>query len=91
MTQSLRVTLASQGIRVHAVLIGPVDTDMTRGLDIPKASPTEVARGIFDGVHRGEDEIFPDGFSQSLADSWRAGPAKTLERAYAALLEAAGA
>ena len=90
-TQSLRVMLAAQGIRVHAVLLGPVDTDMTRGLDIPKASPMEAARGIFDGVDRGDDEIFPDGFSQSLAESWRGGPAKILERAYAALLEAAGA
>jgi NAD(P)-dependent dehydrogenase (short-subunit alcohol dehydrogenase family) len=91
LTQSLRVLLAAQGIRVHAVLIGPVDTDMTRGLDIPKATPRAVARGIFDGVDNGEDEIFPDGFSRSLVDSWRGGPAKTLERAYAALLEAAGA
>src|SRR5258708_6965865 len=52
MTQSLRVLLAAQGVRVHAVLIGPVDTDMTRGLDIPKAAPESVARRIFVG---GED------------------------------------
>lgn len=91
LTQSLRVMLAGQGIRVHAVLLGPVDTDMTRGLDIPKASPSDVAAGIFDGVERGEDEIFPDAFSQSLAESWRGGPAKILELAYAALLETAGA
>lgn len=30
LTQSLRVILAGQGVRVHAVLTGPVDTDMTR-------------------------------------------------------------
>src|SRR6476660_8537843 len=29
MTQSLRVLLAARGVRVHAVLTGPVDTDMT--------------------------------------------------------------
>jgi NAD(P)-dependent dehydrogenase (short-subunit alcohol dehydrogenase family) len=80
--------LAAQGVRVHAVLIGPVDTDMTRGLDIPKAAPESVARGIFDGVEKGEDEIFPDEFSHSLAESWRGGTAKDLERQYAALLEA---
>ena len=89
LTQSLRVLLAAQGVRVHAVLLGPVDTDMTRGLDIPKASPKSVARGIFDGVDNGEAEIFPDSFSQSLAESWRGGAAKILERQYAALLEAA--
>jgi NAD(P)-dependent dehydrogenase (short-subunit alcohol dehydrogenase family) len=86
LTQSLRVLLAGQGVRVHAVMTGPVDTDMTRGLDIPKASPATVARGIFDGVENGEEEIFPDPFSASLAESWRGGPAKALERQYAALL-----
>ncbi|BCK55712.1 SDR family NAD(P)-dependent oxidoreductase [Nocardia wallacei] len=60
MTQSLRATLAGQGVHVHAVLAGPVDTDMVRDLPIPKASPSSVARAIFDGVAKGHDEIFPD-------------------------------
>ena len=50
LTQSLRALLAGRGVRVHAVLTGPTDTDMTRGFDIPKASPESVARAIFDGV-----------------------------------------
>jgi len=87
LTQSLRVLLAARGVRVHAVLTGPVDTDMTRGLDIPKAAPESVARAIFDGVEQGQEEIFPDAMSQSLAQSWRGGAAKTLERQYAALLQ----
>ena len=88
MTQSLRVLVAARGVRVHAVLTGLVDTDMTRGLDIPKASPDTVARGIFDGVENGQEEIFPDPMSESLAQSWRSGAAKALERQYAALLDA---
>jgi len=87
LTQSLRVLLAARGVRVHAVLTGPVDTDMTRGLDIPKAAPESVARAIFDGVEQGQEEIFPDAMSQSLAQSWRGGAAKALERQYAALLQ----
>ena len=43
LTQSLRALLAGRGVRVHAVLTGPTDTDMTRGFDIPKASPAAVA------------------------------------------------
>jgi NAD(P)-dependent dehydrogenase (short-subunit alcohol dehydrogenase family) len=86
LTQSLRVILAGRGVRVHAVLTGPVDTDMTRGLDIPKASPESVAQGIFDGVENDDDEIFPDPLSRSLAEIWRSGPAKVLEHQYAALL-----
>ena len=66
-TQSLRARVAGQGVRVHAVLPGPVDTDMLRGVDIPKASPESVARAILDAVERGEDEIFPDPASAFLA------------------------
>ena len=88
LTQSQRTLLADKGATVHAVLTGIVDTDMTRGLDAPKASPESVARAIFDGVDNGEEDIFPDAMSASLAQGWRAGPAKALERQYAALAAA---
>ena len=88
LTQSLRALLAGQGVSVHAVLAGPVDTDMSRDLDIPKASPETVAQAIFDGVQNGEEEIFPDPMSQSMAESWRTGAAKSLERQFAALADA---
>jgi NAD(P)-dependent dehydrogenase (short-subunit alcohol dehydrogenase family) len=87
LTQSLRTLLAGRGVSVHAVLTGFVDTDMTRGIDMPKASPESVARAIFDGVEEGEEDIFPDPMSQSMADSWRSGAAKALEREYAAIAE----
>jgi NAD(P)-dependent dehydrogenase (short-subunit alcohol dehydrogenase family) len=88
LTQSLRALLAERGIRVHAVLTGPTDTDMNRGLDIPKASPESVAHAIFDGVEGEEEEIFPDPLSQFVADSWRTGATKALERQNAALVPA---
>ena len=88
LTQSLRALLVGQGVSVHAVLAGPVDTDMSRDLDIPKASPETVAQAIFDGVQNGEEEIFPDPMSQSMAESWRTGAAKSLERQFAALADA---
>jgi len=86
LTQSLRMLLAAQGVRVYAVLTGPTDTDMVRDLDIPKAPAQSVAQGIFDGIDRGEEDIFPDPLSVTLADGWQAGPAKALERQNAALL-----
>jgi NAD(P)-dependent dehydrogenase (short-subunit alcohol dehydrogenase family) len=86
LSQSLRAHLAGRGVSVHAVMLGPVDTDMTRGLDIPKSSPESVARGIFDGVENEEEDIFPDPLSESMADGWRGGAAKALERQNAALL-----
>ena len=88
LSQSLRALLVAQGVSVHAVLAGPVDTEMSRDLDIPKASADSVARAIFDGVERGDDEIFPDAMSESLAESWRGGAVKALERGNAALIGA---
>ncbi len=86
MTQGLRALLAGQGVTVHAVVLGPIDTDMNRGFDIPKASPKSAAAGIFDGLEHREEEIFPDPASQSIAESWRAGAAKALERQFAAFV-----
>jgi NAD(P)-dependent dehydrogenase (short-subunit alcohol dehydrogenase family) len=83
MTQSLRALLSGQGVTVHAVVLGPIDTDMNRGFDIPKASPESAAQGIFDGLEKGEDDIFPDPASQSIAASWRTGAVKALERQFA--------
>ena len=88
LTQSLRALLAGRGVRVHAVLTGPTDTDMTRGFDIPKASPDSVARAIFDGVENSEEDIFPDPMSASIADSWRNGAVKAMERENAAFVAA---
>ena len=86
-SMSLRALLAARGIRVHAVLTGPTDTDMTRGLDIPKASASSVAAAILDGVENGDEEIFPDPMSASIAYGWTSGAAKTLERQNTALVQ----
>lgn len=91
LTQSLRGLLAARGIRVHAVLTGPVDTDMTAGFEIPKAAPPAVALAIFDGVERGEEDIFPDPVSEPVAAAWRSGLAKELEGQFAAFLAATAA
>jgi NAD(P)-dependent dehydrogenase (short-subunit alcohol dehydrogenase family) len=83
MTQSLRALVASGGVTVHGVFLGPVDTDMNRGFDIPKASPESVAQGIFDGLQNDEEDIFPDPMSRSIADGWRNGVAKAFEKQFA--------
>ncbi|MGY1894856.1 SDR family NAD(P)-dependent oxidoreductase [Nocardia gipuzkoensis] len=89
LSQSLRALLAGQCVAVHAVLPGPVDTDMNRGWDIPKVSPQSAAGAIFDGVESGAEEIFPDPVSAAIAESWRSGAAKTLESQNSALLQPA--
>jgi NAD(P)-dependent dehydrogenase (short-subunit alcohol dehydrogenase family) len=90
-TQSLRAHLGGTGITVHAVLTGPVDTDLIRHFDVPKASPSSVAEAIFDGVDADEEDIFPDPASAPLAESWRTGAVKGLERWFATLAEPSSA
>jgi hypothetical protein len=60
---------------------------MTKNLSIPKASPESAARAILDGVEREDEEIFPDPMSETIADAWRGGVVKALERQFAAYAE----
>ena len=87
MTQSLRAYLKGRGVTVHGVFLGPIDTDMSKGFEVPKTSPAAAAQGIFDGLEKGEEDIFPDTGSQPMAEGWRAGAAKALEREFAALVQ----
>jgi len=77
---------ATLSMTLSLILTGPVDTDMTRSVDFPKASPESVAAAIFDGLEKGEEEIFPDPMSQSIAEGWRNGVAKALELQSAAFV-----
>jgi NAD(P)-dependent dehydrogenase (short-subunit alcohol dehydrogenase family) len=80
LTQSQRALLAASGVTVQAALVGPVDTDMSRDLPIPKAAPAEVARAIFDGISQRQEEIFPDPLSAAVAPAWTGSLVKSLER-----------
>jgi hypothetical protein len=60
----LRALLAAEDVTVHAVVLDPIDTDMNRGFEIPKASTESAARGVFDGLEKNEEDIFPDPASQ---------------------------
>jgi NAD(P)-dependent dehydrogenase (short-subunit alcohol dehydrogenase family) len=87
LSQSLRALLAREGVSVHVVLPGPIDTDMARKLAIPKASPESTARAILDGVEKEEEEIFPDPMSETIAKAWRSSAVKALQRQFAAYVE----
>jgi hypothetical protein len=80
--------LAARGLHADhvTVVLGPVDTDMNRGLEIPKALPECAAAAIFDGLEKREEDIFPDPVSQSVAEGWRAGVVKALERQFTAFV-----
>jgi NAD(P)-dependent dehydrogenase (short-subunit alcohol dehydrogenase family) len=70
MTQSLRATLASQGIKVMGVFPGPVDTRMLAGVPIPKAAPSDVAEAIVAGIASDVEDVFPDDASSAIYSQW---------------------
>jgi NAD(P)-dependent dehydrogenase (short-subunit alcohol dehydrogenase family) len=84
MTQSLRASLAGKGVAVHAVFPGAVDTDMLAGVEMPKASPEDVAAAIVAGVAADQEDIFPDPMSAQVYAAWRQDH-KAVERQFASL------
>jgi len=59
-TNSLRMQIKGQGTQVLALHVGFVDTDLVRGLDVPKSAPAEVVGRTLDGLAAGKDEVIAD-------------------------------
>lgn len=76
LTLGLRGELSKRGISVHGAYPGPIDTDMTKRIDRPKASAGEVASATLAGVEAGDPYIFPEAMSSQVYDSWRKGHAE---------------
>ena len=85
-TQVLRALLAPNGVRVHAVLAGPIDTDMSKDLDIPKTSAPAVAAEILAAVAAGVEDIFPDPAAAVLAAGWSDAPVTLMQRELAGMV-----
>ncbi|MFE2597475.1 SDR family oxidoreductase [Streptomyces sp. NPDC059396] len=60
LTNTLRLELRPQGTQVLGVHLGYTDTDMIRGLDVPKADPRTVAREVLTALEKGESEVLVD-------------------------------
>ncbi len=71
-TNQLRFHLAERDIQVLGLHVGFVDTDLTSGIDVPKASPEDVVRQAYDALVAGKSEIMADKgtavLKSSLAD-----------------------
>jgi NAD(P)-dependent dehydrogenase (short-subunit alcohol dehydrogenase family) len=59
-TNALRVELRKSQTRVLGLHVGFMDTDMTRGLDLPKVSPTDVSVQTFDALEANAEEVLAD-------------------------------
>jgi len=60
LTNSLRHELAAQKTQVLGLHMAYVDTDLTRGFEVPKTSPEDIVRRALDGLEAGLDEVLAD-------------------------------
>lgn len=73
-TNALRTALARQGTQVLGLHVGYIDTDLTRGLEVPKLSPAMVAASLLDGVEAGQQEVLVDEVTQQVKAALSANP-----------------
>jgi len=66
LTNNLRRVLEPQGVTVTTLHMSYVDTDMTKTMDVPKATPDAVVAAALDGLEAGEREVLFDGFTQAV-------------------------
>lgn len=66
LTNALRYELAAQKTQVLGLHMGYVDTDLTRGFDVPKTSPEEIVQRALDGLEAGADEVLADEITQHV-------------------------
>jgi NAD(P)-dependent dehydrogenase (short-subunit alcohol dehydrogenase family) len=69
LTNGLRHELREQGTQVTALHMGFVDTDLTRGIDMPKSTPEAIVRAAFDGLEAGLPEVLADEATRQVKQS----------------------
>ena len=67
-TNAFRVEFQDQ-LRVLAIHVGFLDTDMTKGFDMTKTAPADVARQAADAFEAGKYEVLADAGTRSLKAS----------------------
>jgi NAD(P)-dependent dehydrogenase (short-subunit alcohol dehydrogenase family) len=73
LTNSLRTELKAQGTLVSALHVGLMDTDMTRGMQMPKVDPQDVANSAVAALRAGEAEILADDVSRQVKHALSSG------------------
>ena len=82
LTQAVRGELAKQGTLVVGIFPGPIDTDMAKGFDMPKAAPKDVASIALKAVESGTEDVDVGDMAQGVAAGMKADP-KAVEKDFA--------
>ena len=80
LTQGARALLSAQGTAVYGVYPGPVDTDMSKDIEMEKETPEAVANAILDGIESGVADIYPDSFAVGFGQQFEASPRASEEQ-----------
>lgn len=68
-TDAMRLDLAPRGVHVLGLYMGYVDTDMTAGVDAPKATPADIVGQVLDGLETGASEVLADDTARQVRAS----------------------
>lgn len=66
LTNALRHELAGQKTQVLGLHMAYVDTDLTRGFEVPKSSAEAIVQRALDGLEAGADEVLADALTQQV-------------------------
>ena len=78
-TNGLRQELREQKTQVVGMHVGFVDTDLTRGFDVPKSSPEVIVARTFDALEAGAEEVLADEQTRAVKQGLSADPAIYLQ------------
>ncbi|MBN4071965.1 SDR family oxidoreductase [bacterium AH-315-F18] len=70
LTQSLRLSLKSQGTHVTGIYPGPIDTDMAKDVPFEKISAAQAANSILAAWEAGEEYILPDPMAAGMGKTY---------------------
>ncbi|WP_296950183.1 SDR family oxidoreductase [uncultured Massilia sp.] len=73
-TNGLRIALQEQRTQVLGLHVGFVDTDLTRGIDLPKLAPAEVVDKGYAALEAGASEVLVDELSRNVKRGLSAEP-----------------
>ena len=74
LTNGLRHELREQKTQVLGLHFGFIDTDLVRGLDMPKTQPEVVAQRTYNALEAGADEVMADEITQQVKQGLSATP-----------------
>lgn len=66
LTNSLRHELAAQKTQVLGVHMAYVDTDLTKGFEVPKTSPETIVQRALDALAVGAEEVLADALTEQV-------------------------